>query len=112
MIQDKIEDIDNINLYFERAEQIVQTKDITKMHNDMATNIKNLVNNMNYDVDCHDIKLYSNGNKISTFLHCGVHGDFTVDKLEILSNMIKRKLKNKVKCLENIHIHFEPFDDK
>jgi cation diffusion facilitator family transporter len=112
MIQTEIKDVDNVNLYFERAEQVVETKDITKLHEGITKNIKNLVNNINADIDCHEIKLYSNKDKVSAFLHCGVHGDFTVDKLEGISNTIKAKLKDHLKCIENIHIHFEPFERK
>lgn len=55
---------------------------------------------------------YTKMGGISTFLHCGVQGDFTVDKLELLSHSIKSQLKSNRTNLENVHIHFEPLDLK
>jgi len=99
-----------VSLYFERAEQVVETEDITETQQDIIDNIKTAVLKIRDNVDCHDIRLYRKGNKVSTFLHCGVRGDFTVDKLETISNSIKSELKNNVARLENVHIHFEPLD--
>ncbi|OLN28016.1 cation diffusion facilitator family transporter [Desulfosporosinus metallidurans] len=111
MVQKAIKNVDNVSLYFERAEKVVQTEDITETQQDIVDNIKTAVLKIRDNVDCHDIKLYRNGNKVSTFLHCGVRGDFTVDKLESISNNIKSELKNNVDRLENVHIHFEPLDN-
>ncbi|GAB6151444.1 cation diffusion facilitator family transporter [Desulfosporosinus burensis] len=110
MVQKAINNVDNVSLYFERAEQVVETEDITETQQDIIDNIKTAVLKIRDNVDCHDIKLYRKGNKVSTFLHCGVRGDFTVDKLETISNSIKSELKNNVARLENVHIHFEPLD--
>ncbi|HEY5583978.1 MAG TPA: cation diffusion facilitator family transporter [Ruminiclostridium sp.] len=110
MVQNVIKDVDNVSLYFERAEQVVQTEDITEIQQDVIDSIRDAVNKIDDNVDCHDIKIYSNGNSISTFLHCGVRGDFTIDKLEELSQSIKSELKNNKTYLENVHIHFEPLE--
>ena len=112
MVQNEIKDVDNVSLHFERAEQAVQTEDITEMHQDIVAGIRGVVNKIGDNVVCHDIKLYKKGNNISTFLHCGVQGDYTVDKLELLSQRIKSKLKSNITNLENIHIRFEPLDSK
>ncbi len=110
LVQKAVKNVDNVSLYFERAEQAVETEDITETQQDIVDNIKTVVLKIRDNVDCHDIKLYRKGNKVSTFLHCGVRGDFTVDKLETISNSIKIELKNNVARLENVHIHFEPLE--
>ena len=110
MVQNEVKDADDVSLYFERAEQGAQTEDITEMYQDVVESIRDAVNKIMDNVDCHDIKLYSNGKSISTFLHCGIQGDFTVDKMEVLSQSIKNELKNNKTNLENVHIHFEPLD--
>ncbi|HWQ42909.1 MAG TPA: hypothetical protein VN456_12855 [Desulfosporosinus sp.] len=82
MVQKAIKNVDNVSLYFERAEQVVQTEDITETQQDIVDNIKTAVLKIRDNVDCHDIKLYRNGNKVSTFLHCGVRGNVIVDHTE------------------------------
>jgi len=111
MIQNAIKNVDNVSLYFERTEQEVKTEDITEEQQDIVNDIRNTVSSINNNIDCHDIKLYSKGDKITTFLHCGIRGDFTVDKLEVVSMTIKDKLKSNVNQIENVHIHFEPLED-
>lgn len=111
MVQNAVGDIDNVNLYFECAEQVAQAEDITETQLDIIDSIKKTVGKLRADVDCHEIKLYSVGNKVSTFLHCAVRGDFTIDNLEKISASIKSELKSNVTQLENVHIHFEPIEE-
>jgi cation diffusion facilitator family transporter len=111
IIKSEIDTIENVNLFFERAERELPTEEITEAEPEMVSSIKAIVDGISGDMDCHEIRLYKNGDKVSTFLHCGVREEFTVDKLEILSDNIKRKLKSDVKKLENVHIHFEPLGD-
>ncbi len=110
-IQQAMQGINNVNLYFECAEEVVLTKDITESRSEIVASICETVSKINEDIDCHEIKLYSKGDKISTFLHCGVMGDFTVDKLEVISRTIKKELRKNVNRLENVHIHFEPLEE-
>lgn len=110
LVQNTLKNVENVSLSFERTEQAVQTEDITEMHQEIVDSIKGTVKKTRDNVDCHDIKLYRNGKKVSTFLHCGVRRDLTVDKLEKISSSLKSELKENVTCLENVHIHFEPID--
>ncbi len=111
MVQNEIKNVDNVSLYFERFEQEEQTEDITEMHHDIIGIIEDAVNKIIDNVDCHDIKLYRNGKKISVFLHCGIRGDFTVDRLEEILHLIKTELKSNKTNLDNVHVHFEPIDE-
>lgn len=110
-IKKEIDSIENVNLFFERAEPELRIEDITEFATDIVCSIKEVVNGISDDMDCHEIRIYKKGDKVSTFLHCGVREEFTVDKLELLSDDIKRKLKSNVNHLENVHIHFEPLED-
>ena len=110
-VKDVIKDVDNVNVYFECTEEALQTEDITEMQQDIVDTIKMAVNKIRDNVYCHEIKVYSNGDKVSAFMHCGVRGDFTVNKLEEISDIIKSELKNNINHLENVHIHFEPLED-
>lgn len=112
LVMEAIPDIDNVNLYFECEEKEVRAEDITEEQHEIVDNIRGIVSKIIDSVDCHDIKLYSDGKKVSTFLHCGVKGDFTVDELEKMSARIKNEVKNNILQLDNVHIHFEPHEDK
>jgi len=109
-IQQTVAEIDSVNIYFECAEQVMEAEDITEARRDLVEAIRTAVNKLDINFDCHAIRLYGKDNKISSFLHCGVRGDFTVDKLEAISNNIKSYLKKNVPQLDNVHIHFEPWD--
>jgi divalent metal cation (Fe/Co/Zn/Cd) transporter len=111
MVQEEIKDIDNVSIFFECAEQAVKTEDVTEKQQEIVNGIKNAVNKIKDNVDCHDINLYRNEHDVSVFLHCGVRGDFTIDRLETISTSIKNELRNSVSDLENVHIHFEPLEN-
>ncbi|SHI01765.1 cation diffusion facilitator family transporter [Sporobacter termitidis DSM 10068] len=111
-LKSEIPCIDNVNLSFERAERALPSEEITAAAPDLVGSIKEAVDGISGDLDCHEIRLYRCGGKVTTFLHCGVREEFTVDKLELLSDNIKRRLKSAVSQLENVHIHFEPIEDE
>jgi cation diffusion facilitator family transporter len=110
-IREVIKDIDNVNIYFECSEEAVLAEDITGMRTEIVDKIRETVSKIDGGINCHDIRLYSKGDRISTFLHCAVSGCFTVDKLEGLSHAIKYELRKNVNPLENVHIHFEPIEE-
>lgn len=111
-IKSEIGCIENVNLFFERAERELKTEEITDSEPETVRRIKDVVDGISDDMDCHEIRLYKTGIKVSTFLHCGVREEFTVDKLELLSDSIKRQLRSSVDQLESVHIHFEPLGDE
>lgn len=110
-LKNEINCVDNVNLFFERAEREITTEEITAAEPEMVRRIAEAVNSLSCKLDCHEIRLYNNGEKFTTFLHCGVSAACTLEQLERLSDTIKRKLRNDIHRLENVHIHFEPIGD-
>ncbi len=101
-----------LNLFFECAERTRVSREITSMKPGVIRSITDIVNS-NYEMlDCHDITLYSSDDKLSVFMHCGLPGNTTVDKLELVSEDLMQKIKSGVEQVEKIHIHFEPCDEK
>jgi cation diffusion facilitator family transporter len=80
-IGEKIQDVDSVSIFFERAERETTIEDVTDSQPDMAAQIGRSVRGIDDSVDCHDIRLYKTGEEVSAFLHCGIRGEFTVDKL-------------------------------
>lgn len=111
LIQAESPEIENVTITFECAEQELRTEDITESDQDIVTDIRTLIHQVEQKVNCHDIRLFRQDEKIATFLHCELNGDFTVDALKTLSDTITRELKNKIKRLDRVHIHFEPLED-
>jgi cation diffusion facilitator family transporter len=111
-LKGEIGSVENVNLFFERAERELPAEEITDSEAELVRSIKQAVDTVSDGLDCHEIRLYRQGNKISTFLHCGVSETFTVDKLELLSDAIKRKVRTSLDQSESVHIHFEPLGDK
>ena len=103
--------VENVNLFFEQAERERSIEEITAAEPELVRNIREAVNTVGEEMNCHEIRLYKQGEKISTFLHCGASAEYTVDRLERLSDAIKRKLRSEMTELESVHIHFEPPGD-
>ena len=108
IIQDELPDIDSAVIYFQCSDQKIMAEDITESRQDLIEDIRKRVKKIKDDMDCHDIKLYLQNKKISVFLHCAMNENYTVEKLEDLSRNITEELKNNIKHLDDIHIHFEP----
>lgn len=111
LVQASIPGVDYVNLNFQRAQQGVQTEEITATQQKLAQDIKATVKKIRSDVDCHDIQLYKSDSGVSVFLHCSVPEDYKMDKLEEISGNVKTGLKRALPVLEHIHIHFEPHDE-
>lgn len=110
LVQSELQDIDTVSTFFECANQKVMAEDITASSSELIEKINNLAKKVSSSISCHDIRLYRKDKVISTFLHCELCDNLTVDKLDLLSNNIIQELKNNIKSLENVHIHFEPKD--
>jgi len=111
MVQAALPGVDYVNLYFQRAQQGVQTEDVTDTRRELAECIKAVVAGLDAGVGCHDIQLYKSGEGVSAFLHCGVPEDLRMDRLEEISSRVKTGLKRALPVLEHIHIHFEPWEE-
>ena len=108
MLQDELNDIDSAIIYFQCADQTIMAEDITESRQDVVADIRNLVNKQAGNINCHDIKLYRQDDKISSFLHCEISDDYTVEELDSISANITQELKNNIRNLADVHIHFEP----
>jgi divalent metal cation (Fe/Co/Zn/Cd) transporter len=112
-MQQAVPSVDYVNLYFQRAQQGIETQEVTSERKDLADNIRSTVERLGNSVDCHEVRLFKSGKAgVSAFLHCGVPEDFRMDKLESLSSAVKTELRSRLPELDHVHIHFEPADEE
>ena len=113
LIRNKIEDVEDVSVNFEFVEQNhIRAEDITEDSRDMIDAIYGLVNGSYYNVSCHDIKVYRQGNGIAVFLHCELNKSLTTEKIELISDEISQKIRDNFSEIEDIHIHVEPFENE
>ncbi len=109
-IEDELVEIDEASIHFQCFEKIDEAEEITETRKDIIENILESTNKMSESINCHDIRLYTKNNKISTFLHCELKEDYSIDNLDKLSRKITNQLKDNIECIDSVHIHFEPVE--
>lgn len=110
MIQQDLGDVEDVSVNFEHVkQQQIEARDITTESREMLAEIDALLNNSE-QLNCHDIKVYSFGDKLSLFLHCEVNEDYEPDRIEDISKEISNRVKNNFTNVENIHVHMEPMN--
>lgn len=111
LIQDALTDVKEVSVNFEHIKQRhILAQDITEKSRELIKDIDLLLNIVPEKLNCHDIKVYSQGDKITIFFHCSVRGDYSIEKTEMISKNITNKIKNNFKNVDNVHIHIEPLD--
>jgi divalent metal cation (Fe/Co/Zn/Cd) transporter len=101
--------VKDVSVNFEYVKrQCITAQDITDQSQNIISRIKSLVNKVPERLNCHDIKIYSQGGKLTIFLHCEMKEEYSIEKIENISNAISDKIKTNIQNIESIHMHVEP----
>ena len=113
LIQQQLPDVQDVNVTFETAKQRhIVAQDVTGQSADLIGRLDEMINKAPDKLNCHDIKIYRQGEKISVFLHCGLKGNYGSERIEKLSKNISRRIKKNFTRVDSVHIHVEPLDAK
>jgi divalent metal cation (Fe/Co/Zn/Cd) transporter len=113
LIQQQLPDVQDVNVTFETARQRhIVAQDVTGQSADLIGRLDEMINKAPDKLNCHDIKIYRQGEKVSVFLHCGLKGNYGSERIEKLSKNISRRIKKNFTRVDSVHIHVEPLDAK
>jgi cation diffusion facilitator family transporter len=111
LIQQQLPDVRDVHVTFETAKQRhIMARDLTEQSADLIGQINRMINRVPERLNCHDIKVYSQGGKVSVFLHCGLKKNYQSDQLEKLTKNISRRIKKTFSRVDSVHIHVEPIN--
>lgn len=111
LIQQELKDVKDVSVNFELVkQQYITAKDVTAENSGLIEKICVLINKGS--ISCHDIKIYSQGEKLTIFLHCEINHNLKIETIEGISKAISNKIKNNFRSIENIHVHVEPFGEE
>lgn len=109
LVEMELQDVKDVSVNFEFVQQKpISAEDITGESQDLIGEIAGLLCDLPDRSNCHDIKIYRLGEKISIFLHCELDENVTTEMIERVSKEISDKLRTNIKNIERIHIHVEP----
>lgn len=112
LIQAEMTDVQDVTVTFEYVKrQNILAEDISKESMGLINEISAAINKTPQRLNCHDIRLYKQNEKITVFLHCELNGNYSVERIEKVSDLITAKIKRLIANIENIHIHVEPRGD-
>ncbi len=111
LIKNKLQDVKDISVNFEYVKrEYITAEDITDKSQEIIDRIYKLINKVPEKLNCHDIKVYGQGDKITIFLHCCMNEQYTTEKIENISKAISTKIRNNITNIERIHMHVEPIN--
>jgi len=111
LIQDELKDVEDVSVNFEFVKQShILAEDVTGQSRELVTQVESLINRVPDKLNCHDIKIYSDGNEITMFLHCEISGDYSTEKIELISKNISKKIRGNRDNIRDVHIHVEPME--
>jgi cation diffusion facilitator family transporter len=110
-IQEEMKNVEDVNVKFERVlEKYITAEDITNKSESTIEFIKQMVNKVPNKLNCHDIKIYREGEGKTIFLHCELNGDYSIEKTEMISKNISNKIRRNIDGVDSVHIHVEPIE--
>lgn len=113
LVQSDLKDVQDVSVNFEYVRQRhIQAEDITGQSQELIKRVEDVVNRDYERLNCHDIKVYREGEKLAIFLHCEFGADYCTERIEKISDIVSKKIRECSKDIENIHIHPEPMSDK
>ncbi|MCX7746371.1 MAG: cation-efflux pump [Clostridia bacterium] len=111
LIKGELTDVQDVSVTFEYVKQNhIFAEDVTDKSREMILEIEGMVNKVPQKLNCHDIKVYSEGEKLTVFLHCEICDNYEISKIEKISKNISNKIKKNIQCVENVHVHVEPME--
>lgn len=75
---------------------------------DTLMKVKDTVNGLSEEVECHNVRGKTVGDKIYIDMHITVKGDLSVAQSHRITEVIEKKLKQVIKGTEEVIIHVEP----
>jgi divalent metal cation (Fe/Co/Zn/Cd) transporter len=113
MIQHELPEVGEVSVNFEYMKQKhIVARDVTEQSRELIGKIDTLINKVPHKLNCHDVKIYSQGDKLTVFFHCGLRGNFATENIEKVSRNITKRIRKTFSNIESIHIHVEPIDSK
>ncbi len=104
-----IPEISQIDILVESMKQEqIDVEDVTSTSKDIVNNIQILLNKVPHKLNCHDIKVYKRGDKMVAFLHCGLGGEHSNEKIQSITKRIVNKIRRNLSSIEDVYIHVEP----
>ncbi len=109
LICQELNDVKDVSVYFEYVKrQCISAQDVTAQNQDTIAKILELVETVPEHLHCHDIKIYSQGGKLTIFLHCEMKEEYSIEQIETLTKAIREKIESNIRDIDSIHIHVEP----
>lgn len=75
---------------------------------DTLMKVKATVNGLSEEVECHNVRGKTVGDKIYIDMHITVKGDLSVEQSHRITEVIEKKLKQAIEGTEEVIIHVEP----
>lgn len=91
----------------------IEAEDVTRESAEMIQHILELADCLPDSLGCHgihDIKVYRQGGRYATFLHCTVKGNARINDVDLFSKELIKKIKENLPQVENVFVHMEPVD--
>jgi cation diffusion facilitator family transporter len=113
LVQSDVKDVKDVSVNFEYVkQQPIIAEDITEESKELVATINHLLGEIPDRLNCHDLKIYRQAEKISIFLHCELDPDYSIEIIEKKSKEVSTKLKDNINNIEGVHIHAEPLHEE
>ncbi len=90
---------------FREATSVLVDRGITL---DTLLKVKETVNELGEDIECHAVRGKTVGDKIFIDMHVTFRGDLSVEEAHKITEIIEKKLKDAIKGIQEVIIHIEP----
>jgi divalent metal cation (Fe/Co/Zn/Cd) transporter len=109
LICEQLLDVKDVSVNFEYVRrQYIEAQDVTAQKQNTIAKIMKLIEKVPEPLSGHDIKIYSQGDKLTIFLHCEMQEEYSIEQIETLSRVIREKIQTNIPDIDSIHIHVEP----
>lgn len=111
LVQQSLPDVVDVSVNFEYVEQQnIVAEDVTEVSQDIIRQIEAVINQHPEKLNCHDVKVYRQGQKRILFLHCELAEDYNTENIEEISRNITQKIRSLIQEVESVFIHVEPMN--
>lgn len=109
LVQLSFADVEEVSVNFEYVkQQNIVAEDITAASQTLISEIDTLINRVPEKLNCHDVRVYRQGEKLTLFLHCELSGNYGTETIEKISNGISQRIRKLVSNVDDVFIHVEP----
>ncbi len=111
LVQQSLADVEDVSVNFEYVrQQNIVAEDVTAASQYLIQTIDRLINRVPEKLNCHDVRVYRRGSKLTLFLHCELSGNYGTETVERISNGIAQKIRKVIANIDSVFIHVEPMD--